>query len=171
MLGIQDNLENKGTIELLIKEDAVIKLEAQNREHKISKQVIIKVVKEPVVDFSVEALDPFLQEYIPLRGVGLNHEEYYAFYNQRIKLSWSVSGLGNFSEATLGELPLVGEHVSTLSQLILFEFLFDSMYGSIRKRIVLQPVEDEVKKEEINKPISKVTRLAKIFSNFKKILD
>ncbi|MDC1522979.1 hypothetical protein N8377_02650, partial [Flavobacteriaceae bacterium] len=81
------------------------------------------------------------------------------------------SGLGNFSEATLGELPLVGEHVSTLSQLILFEFLFDSMYGSIRKRIVLQPVEDEVKKEEINKPISKVTRLAKIFSNFKKILD
>ena len=171
LLGIQDNLENKGTIELLIKEDAVIKLEAQNREHKISKQVIIKVVKEPVVDFSVEALDPFLQEYIPLRGVGLNHEEYYAFYNQRIKLSWSVSGLGNFSEATLGELPLVGEHVSTLSQLILFEFLFDSMYGSIRKRIVLQPVEDEVKKEEINKPISKVTRLAKIFSNFKKILD
>lgn len=90
LLGIKDNLEKKGTIELLIKEDIVIKLEARNREHKVSKQVIIKVVKEPVIDFSVEALDPFLQEYITLRGVGLNHEEYYAFYNQSIKLSWSV---------------------------------------------------------------------------------
>ena len=76
--------------------------------------------------------------------------------------------MGNFSEATLGELPLVGEHVSTLSQLISFEFLFDSIYGSIKKRIILQPAKDEVKKEEINKPISKVSRLAKIFSNFKK---
>tara|TARA_B110000285_G_scaffold155517_1_gene173517 strand:+ start:243 stop:1280 length:1038 start_codon:yes stop_codon:yes gene_type:complete len=171
LLGIKDNLEKKGTTDLLIKEDIVIELEARNREHKVSKQVIIKVVKEPVVDFSVEALDPFLEEYILLRGVGLNHEEYYAFYDQRIKLSWNVSGLGNFSEATLGELPLVGEHVSKLSQLILFEFLFDSIYGSIKKRIILKPVEDETKKAEINKPINKVTRLAKIFSNFKKILN
>ena len=171
LLGIKDNLDKKGTTELLIKEDIVIKLEARNREHKVSKQVIIKVVKEPVIDFSVEALDPFLEEYIVLRGVGLNREEYYAFYDQRIKLSWNVSGLGNFSEATLGELPLVGEHVSTLSQLILFEFSFDSIYGSIKKRIILQPVEDETKKAEINKPINKVTRLAKIFSNFKKILN
>ena len=61
LLGIKDNLEKKGTTELLIKEDIVIKLEARNREHKVSKQVIIKVVKEPVIDFSVEALDPSFQ--------------------------------------------------------------------------------------------------------------
>ena len=67
-----------------------------------------------------------------LLSKGKFRPEYYAFYDQRIKLSWNVSGLGNFSEATLGELPLVGEHVSTLSQFILFEFLFDSIYYTIQ---------------------------------------
>ena len=40
-----DDLEHQGEMELLIKEDTILRLEAENRENKLSKQLIIKVIQ------------------------------------------------------------------------------------------------------------------------------
>ena len=48
-------------MEILIKDDTVVKLEAENRETKQSKQLIIKVLKSNAVEITVEALDETLE--------------------------------------------------------------------------------------------------------------
>ena len=69
-------------MEILIKDDTVVKLEAENRENKQSKQLIIKVLKSKAVEITVEAMDQTLEEYLVLKGVGFQNEEYFAFQGQ-----------------------------------------------------------------------------------------
>jgi hypothetical protein len=172
MVGINNDLESKGELELLIKEDTIVKLEGQNREHKASKQIVIKVIKDSGIEMTVEALDPILEEYVTLKGVGVNKEQHYAFFEQKIKLTWNISNMGNFSESTLGDLPLTGEYVFKLTNDISFNFIFDSIFGTLKKRIKLTPVlaEEEENEEEKDNLKSKLGRFADFFSIFNKYI-
>ena len=172
MVGINNDLESKGELELLIKEDTIVKLEAQNREHKASKQIVIKMIKDSGIEMTVEALDPILEEYVTLKGVGVNKEQHYAFFEQKIKLTWNISNMGNFSESTLGDLPLTGEYVFKLTNDISFNFIFDSIFGTLKKRIKLTPVlaEEEENEQEKDNLKSKLGRFADFFSIFNKYI-
>lgn len=66
----KEELEHSDEMEILIKDDTVVKLEAENRENKQSKQLIIKVLKSKAVEITVEAMDQTLEEYLVLKGAG-----------------------------------------------------------------------------------------------------
>jgi hypothetical protein len=78
----KEELEHSDEMEILIKDDTVVKLEAENRENKQSKQLIIKVLKSKAVEITVEAMDQTLEEYLVLKGAGFQNEEYFAFQGQ-----------------------------------------------------------------------------------------
>ncbi len=166
---INDNLNSNGEMQILIKEDTIIKLEAENREKKISKKLIIKVLKSSKIEITVEAFDNSLEEYLVLKSAGVQKEQFYAFRGQQIKLSWTIDNMGNFSESILGKLPLEGEHTFFLVNKSLYEFTFDSIYGTKKNRIVIIPVDEELENEEIKiKEKKTLFGLAKVFSRFKK---
>tara|TARA_Y100000992_G_scaffold92182_1_gene59313 strand:- start:3 stop:1034 length:1032 start_codon:yes stop_codon:yes gene_type:complete len=166
---INDNLDYTGEMEILIKEDTIIKLEAENREKKLSKKLIIKVLKSSKVEIIVEAFDKSLEEYLVLKSAGLQKEQFYAFRGQQIRLSWTINTMGNFSERILGKLPLEGDHTFSLVQKSIYEFTFDSVYGTKKNKIVIIPVDEDLEKEEIKvKEKKTIFGLAKVFSRFKK---
>tara|TARA_A100001011_G_scaffold81659_1_gene84978 strand:+ start:15911 stop:16942 length:1032 start_codon:yes stop_codon:yes gene_type:complete len=166
---INDNLDYTGEMEILIKEDTVIKLEAENREKKLSKKLIIKVLKSSKVEIIVEAFDKSLEEYLVLKSAGLQKEQFYAFMGQQIRLSWTINTMGNFSERILGKLPLEGDHTFSLIQKSIYEFAFDSVYGTKKNKIIIIPVDEDLEKEEIKvKEKKTIFSLAKVFSRFKK---
>tara|TARA_E500000331_G_C17034273_1_gene616553 strand:- start:156 stop:800 length:645 start_codon:yes stop_codon:yes gene_type:complete len=166
---INDELDSSGEMEILIKEDTVLKLEAENREKKLSKKLIIKVLKSSKAEITVEAFDNSLEEYLVLKSTGVQKEQYYAFRGQQIKLSWTIDNMGNFSESILGKLPLEGEHTFFLVNKSIYEFTFDSIYGTKKNRIVIIPVDEEIENEEIKiKEKKTLFGLAKVFSRFKK---
>ena len=166
---INDELDSSGEMEILIKEDTVLKLEAENREKKLSKKLIIKVLKSSKAEITVEAYDNSLEEYLVLKSTGVQKEQYYAFRGQQIKLSWTIDNMGNFSESILGKLPLEGEHTFFLVNKSIYEFTFDSIYGTKKNRIVIIPVDEEIENEEIKiKEKKTLFGLAKVFSRFKK---
>ena len=166
---INDNLDYTGEMEILIKEDTIIKLEAENREKKLSKKLIIKVLKSSKVEIIVEAFDKSLEEYLVLKSAGLQKEQFYAFRGQQIRLSWTINTMGNFSERILGKLPLEGDHTFSLVQKSIYEFAFDSIYGTKKNKIVIIPVDEDLEKEEIKvKEKKTIFGLAKVFSRFKK---
>jgi hypothetical protein len=166
---INDNLDHTGEMEILIKEDTIIKLEAENREKKLSKKLIIRVLKSSKVEIIVEAFDKSLEEYLVLKSAGLQKEQFYAFRSQQIRLSWTINTMGNFSERSLGKLPLEGDHTFSLVQKSIYEFAFDSIYGTKKNKIVIIPVDEELEKEEIKiKEKKTIFGLAKVFSRFKK---
>ena len=166
---INDNLDYTGEMEILIKEDTIIKLEAENREKKLSKKLIIRVLKSSKVEIIVEAFDKSLEEYLVLKSAGLQKEQFYAFRSQQIRLSWTINTMGNFSERILGKLPLEGDHTFSLVQKSIYEFAFDSIYGTKKNKIVIIPVDEELEKEEIKiKEKKTIFGLAKVFSRFKK---
>ena len=156
-------------MEILIKEDTIIKLEAENREKKLSKKLIIRVLKSSKVEIIVEAFDKSLEEYLVLKSAGLQKEQFYAFRSQQIRLSWTINTMGNFSERILGKLPLEGDHTFSLVQKSIYEFAFDSIYGTKKNKIVIIPVDEELEKEEVKiKEKKTIFGLAKVFSRFKK---
>ena len=166
---INDNLDYTGEMEILIKEDTIIKLEAENREKKLSKKLIIKVLKSSKVEIIVEAFDKSLEEYLVLKSAGLQKEQFYAFMGQQIRLSWTINTMGNFSERILGKLPLEGDHTFSLIQKSIYEFAFDSVYGTKKNKIIIIPVDEDLEKEEIKvKEKKTIFSLAKVFSRFKK---
>ena len=166
---INDNLDHTGEMEILIKEDTIIKLEAENREKKLSKKLIIRVLKSSKVEIIVEAFDKSLEEYLVLKSAGLQKEQFYAFRGQQIRLSWTINTMGNFSERILGKLPLEGDHTFSLVQKSIYEFAFDSIYGTKKNKIVIIPVDEELEKEEVKiKEKKTIFGLAKVFSRFKK---
>ena len=166
---INDNLDHTGEMEILIKEDTIIKLEAENREKKLSKKLIIRVLKSSKVEIIVEAFDKSLEEYLVLKSAGLQKEQFYAFRSQQIRLSWTINTMGNFSERILGKLPLEGDHTFSLVQKSIYEFAFDSIYGTKKNKIVIIPVDEELEKEEVKiKEKKTIFGLAKVFSRFKK---
>ena len=166
----KEELEHSDEMEILIKDDTVVKLEAENRETKQSKQLIIKVLKSNAVEITVEALDETLEEYLVLKGSGFQNEEYYAFQGQRIRLSWNIDTMGNFSEKVIGDLPLEGEYFFFLIHKTTYEFTYDSIYGTQKNRIIINPVEEKLEgDEEIHhKERKTLFGLAKVFSRFKK---
>jgi len=166
-----DDLEHQGEMELLIKEDTILRLEAENRENKLSKQLIIKVLKSSSVEISVEALDDEIGEYLMLKGSGSEKDNYYAFNMQKIRISWCIETMGNFSESILGQLPLEGEHEFFLTHKTNFRFNYESIYGTQKNSIVIIPVTE--KKEELEdqqKESPSKFSLVKVFSKFRKKL-
>ena len=162
----REEVEHQGTMEILIKEDTVVKIEAENREKQQSKQLIIKVLKRNRVEITVEALDQTLEEYLVLKGTGFQKEAYYAFQGQQIRLSWTIDTMGNFSEKVLGELPLEDEYFFFLNHKTTYDFTYDSIYGTQKKRIIIHPVEEESETQDKEK--GTLFGLAKVFTRFKK---
>ena len=132
--------------------------------------MIIKVLKSKAVEITVEAMDQTLEEYLVLKGAGFQNEEYFAFQGQQIRLSWNIDTMGNFSEKVIGDLPLEGEYFFFLIHKTTYEFTYDSIYGTQKNRIIINPVEEELEEvEEIqNKEKKTLFSLAKVFSRFKK---
>ena len=85
-------------------------MEAENREHKVSKQLIIKILQSSSIEFTVEAFDSIINEYVVLKSNNKRSHKYFAFYNQKIKISWANQNIGKLSEKLIGDLPLEGEH-------------------------------------------------------------
>ena len=105
-----DDLEPKGKKAILINDDTILKMEAENREHKVSKQLIIKILQSSSIEFTVEAFDSIINEYVVLKSNNKRNHKYFAFYDQKIKISWSNQNIGKLSEKLIGYLRLDGEH-------------------------------------------------------------
>lgn len=165
-----EELDHTGEMEILIKNDTIVKLEAENREKKLSKQLIIKVYKSNAVEITVEAMDKTIKEYLVLKGGGFQNEEYYAFQGQKIRLSWSIDTMGKFSEKVIGDLPLEGDYFFFLTHQTIFEFTYDSLYGTQKNKIVINPAPEELEEHEKIEKKQKKTLfgLVKDFSRFKK---
>ena len=161
-----EDLEPKGKKAILINEDTILKIEAENREHKVSKQIIIKILKSSSIEFTVEAFDSIINEYVVLKSNNKKNYKYFAFHKQKIRISWANQNIGKLSEKLIGDLPLEGEHEFLLMQETKFFFKFDSIYGSKKYNFKISPVEEE-KKEDMNDKKNK-SFLNKILSAFKK---
>ena len=99
----------KGKKAILINDDTILKM-AENREHKVSKQLIIKILQSSSIEFTVEVSDSIINEYVVLKSNNKRNHKYFAFYNQKIKISWANQNIGKLSEKLIGDLPLEGEH-------------------------------------------------------------
>ena len=98
-----DDLEPKGKKAILINDDTILKMEAENREHKVSKQLIIKILQSSSIEFTVEAFDSIINEYVVLKSNNKRNHKYFAFYNQKIKISWANQNIGKLSERLIGD--------------------------------------------------------------------
>ena len=160
-----DDLEPKGKKAILINDDTILKMEAENREHKVSKQLIIKILQSSSIEFTVEAFDSIINEYVVLKSNNKRNHKYFAFYNQKIKISWANQNIGKLSEKIIGDLPLEGEHEFFLRHETKFSFKFDSIYGSKKYNFCISPVEEEKKEEmkdgKANSLLNKILRVFK----------
>ena len=99
-----DDLEPKGKKAILINDDTILKMEAENREHKVSKQLIIKILQSSSIEFTVEAFDSIINEYVVLKSNNKRNHKYFAFCNQKIKISWANQNIGKLSEKILPKM-------------------------------------------------------------------
>ena len=89
-----DDLEPKGKKAILINDDTILKMEAENREHKVSKQLIIKILQSSSIEFTVEAFDSIINEYVVLKSNNKRNHKYFDFYNQKINISCANQNIG-----------------------------------------------------------------------------
>lgn len=165
---IQENVDSIGQIDVLIKNDTVLKLNAENLENKISKHLIFKIIKNTLVDISVEVFDLLLEDYITLKASDLNNNNYFAFRNQKVRISWSVNKKGEFNESQLGDLPLEGSHVFLLQKNHDFQFIFSSNNESKEIKFVINAVnETSFHSERASKKIFYKSAFREIFTALK----
>lgn len=144
--GIIEAVEASGKKAFTIESDRVFILQAENKYHKQSKKLYVKMIPEAVVDIRVKAYEPELDEYIELKAADSEKQHYYAFYDQNMCLSWETERMGVLHEKTLGTIALIGQHEFKLLAPADFEFLLSSMMGNHSQKIIIHPVENSDKK-------------------------
>lgn len=143
--GINEKLSPNGVFNVKVSSDTIFKLNAFNHGAKSSKQLLIKVLNDVDVKIWVEAFDEQLKEYIALQKGGETKHTYFAYQDQKIRVSWETDRMGQLKESRLGNLPLQGAHEFSLEKKQQFCFVFESIYSVIDFNFWIQPVKNEKK--------------------------
>ena len=167
-------VEPEGNQTFSITEDTKFTLEAKNNDLTIRKSLFVRVINENDLRLDVEAFDPIIKNYVPIRTASKHEDLYAAYFDQNIKISWNTSSVGKLSESQLGKLKLVDQHEFTLTENCSFLFTFKSINKTQTKQISFHcfPKESifknkseskiEAKENELNSPY----RIDKSFNFF-----
>lgn len=155
---------SEGNKTFSIEEDIKFTLEAKNNDLTVRKSLFVRVINEDDLQMQVEAFDPIIKNYIPIKTASNNEDLYAAYLDQKIKISWNISSVGKLSESCLGKLKLVDQHEFILTQNQSFLFTFKSVNSTQTKEIFFHCFRDEklfkkkpeskieTKKQSINSP-------------------
>ena len=170
-----DEVEHQGSAKIKIKEDTLLQLKAQNKDHVLKKNFFVKVLlSDTDLELDIDVFDPFLNEYISLSPIIENDiERYVAFSDQKIKISWDFSTKKSFKEAKLGDLELKGNHIFKLKKKKIFLFELNTNHEKILKRIEIVGIKDdkiskqakkiELENKEKNEKDSLLSRVVNFF--------
>ena len=134
---------SEGNKTLFIGEDTKYTLEAKNNDLTVRKSLFVRVINGNDLQMEVEAFDPIVKNYIPIKSASKNENLYAAYIDQKIKISWNISTVGKLSESFLGKLELIDQHEFILTQNKSFVFTFKSVNRTQTKEIFFHCFRDE----------------------------
>lgn len=180
-------VEPEGNKTFSIKEDTKFTLEAKNNDLTIRKSLFVRVINENDLRLDVDAFDPIIKNYVPIKTASNNEDLYAAYFDQKLKISWNIASVGKLSESQLGKLKLVDHYEFILTENCSFLFTFKSVNRTQTKQISFHCFRDEsifkneseskieVKENQLNSPYridksfnSLVNKGVKLFNIFNK---
>ena len=176
-------VEPEGNKTISITENTKFTLEAKNNDLTIRKSLFVRVINENDLRLDVEAFDPIIKNYVPIKTAS-NYEDLYAAYlDQKIKISWNITSVGKFSESLLGKLKLVDHHEFILTENCSFSFTLKSVNRTQVKQISFHCFSEEglfknepeskieVKKNQVNSTHNIENSLKSFANKFVKLFN
>ena len=102
-----------------------------------------EIIEEKEIEFYVSVFDPVVNEEIPLNSSSINKGTYAVYFDQEVKISWSINMIGKLVETKIGNLPLQGNHTFLAQKDEEFLFTFKTINNTQSKRISFIIFHDE----------------------------
>ncbi len=126
-----------------IEESKKFTIEAINKDFQAKKSLLVRVIEEKEIEFYVSVFDPVVNEEIPLNSSSINKGTYAVYFDQEVKISWSINMIGKLVETKIGNLPLQGNHTFLAQKDEEFLFTFKTINNTQSKRISFIIFHDE----------------------------
>ncbi|GGE16801.1 hypothetical protein [Psychroflexus salis] len=112
---------------LKINENTMFELIAKNNNSIIKRNIFVRVIKDSFVTYTVEVLDPIINDYVALTYQNNKHNEIGVYNGQELKISWECNFKGELFERNWGLLPAKGVHKCICNEDLVFKFNFQSI--------------------------------------------
>lgn len=128
-------VDNEGSIDLELKEDAHIRIKAQGIGQTKIKTLYIKVYQEVGFDYKVLAYDEQLKEYVQLESPSTHSDNFGINEGQRIKLTWSITNAEWIKLDGVGNINYQGEKIFTPTTTSTFKLSAKGAMGTATRNI------------------------------------
>jgi len=136
-------VEANGKKTLRIIDTTKFTIEAINKDFQAKKTLLVRVIEEKEIDFYVSVFDPIIKEEISLNSSSITKGAYAIYFDQEVKISWSINMMGKLVETKIGNLPLQGHHSFVAAKDEEFLFTFKTINNTQSKRISFITFHDE----------------------------
>ena len=133
----------KGQYQTVIKESTKFVLEAKNKDHFSKKSILIRVLEEKEIGFTVTVLDPILKEFIQINPSSSDEGSFAVYFGQEVKISWTINMVGKLTETKIGNLPLQGSYAFESTENESFIFTFKTLNNTQVKNLNFYTFKDE----------------------------
>ena len=128
-------VDNEGSIDLTLKEDAHIRIKAQGIGQTKIKTLYIKVYQEIGFAYKILAYDQQLKEYVELESPVTHPDNFGINEGQRIKLTWSITNAEWIKLDGVGNIGYQGEKIFTPTTTSTFKLSAKGAMGTATRNI------------------------------------